>query len=111
MDIKRGHIYRLNLNPTIGHEQQGSARPCVVLSNDVLNLHMSTILVVPLTSSARARLPIAVPVPSAGMPNSIALTLQMRAVDKRRIGAMSGGELSAVDLKALEEAVRAVADL
>lgn len=111
MDIKRGHIYRVNLNPTIGHEQQGGSRPCIVISNDVLNLHSSMVLMVPLTSSARPRLPIAVPVPSAGMSNSIALTLQMRSIDKRRIIAPSSGELSASDLKAIEEALRAVADL
>ena len=111
MNIKRGHIYRVNLNPTIGHEQQGNSRPCIVLSNDVLNVHSSMILMVPLTSSARPRLPIAVPVPSAGMSNSIALTLQMRAIDKRRIISASNGELSTVDLKAVEEALRAVADL
>jgi mRNA interferase MazF len=110
MEIKRGHIYRINLNPTVGHEQQGNSRPCVVISKSVLNSHMSTVLVVPLTSSARPRLPIAVPVPSAGLPNSIALTLQMRAIDKRRVLSYLG-ELSSADLKSLEESLRAVADL
>jgi hypothetical protein len=32
MEFKRGEIYRFNLEPTQGSEQQGIARPCVVLS-------------------------------------------------------------------------------
>ncbi|MEY2685514.1 MAG: PemK-like, MazF-like toxin of type toxin-antitoxin system, partial [Pseudomonadota bacterium] len=37
MDYKRGQVYRVNLEPTQGSEQQGVARPCVILSITPLN--------------------------------------------------------------------------
>ena len=37
MEYKRGQIYRVNLEPTKGSEQQGVARPCVILSITPLN--------------------------------------------------------------------------
>ena len=36
MAIRRGEIYFVDLNPTIGREQAGW-RPVVVVSNDLLN--------------------------------------------------------------------------
>jgi mRNA-degrading endonuclease toxin of MazEF toxin-antitoxin module len=37
MDYKRGQIYRVNLEPTRGSEQQGIARPCLIFSITPLN--------------------------------------------------------------------------
>jgi mRNA interferase MazF len=108
MSIKRGDIFRVSLEPTIGHEQKGTARPCVVISRDVFN--QSMVLVVPLTTGSRARFPIAVPVPSAGSASSLALTLQTRGIDRRRI-ISSMGSLSNDDLSELESALRVVTDL
>jgi len=53
MAIQRGDIYRVNLEPTIGSEQQGNARPCVVLSVSAFNNKLRTIGVVPLSLSPR----------------------------------------------------------
>ncbi len=47
--ILRGDIVWANLDPTIGHEQQGK-RPVLVLSHDVLNEKSGTVIVVALTS-------------------------------------------------------------
>ena len=41
--IKRGDIYRVNLEPTLGSEQQGRARPCVVLSITPFNKQFKTV--------------------------------------------------------------------
>ena len=54
MTIERGQIYRVNLDPTIGSEQKGTARPCVVLTLTAYNRQLRTVGVVPLTSSPRA---------------------------------------------------------
>ena len=50
MIVERGSIYRVNLDPTIGSEQQGNARPCVVMSLTAYNKQLRTVSVVPLGS-------------------------------------------------------------
>ena len=107
MTIERGAIYRVNLDPTIGSEQQGNARPCVVLTLTAYNRQLRTVGVVPLTSSPRALAPLIVPVPSAGKANSMALCHQIRTIDKTRIGKLLGA-LDPVDLAAVEDGVRRV---
>jgi len=104
MDYLRGQIYRVNLEPTVGSEQQGNARPCVIVSVNPFNKKLRTVGIVPLSSSARAIPPIAVPVPSAGA-DSIALCHQLLTADKSRIGKYMG-ELSSADMAAIENGVR-----
>ena len=105
MNIERGSIYRVNLDPAIGSEQQGNARPCVVLTLTVYNRQLRTVGVVPLTSSPRALAPLIVPVPFAGKTSSMALCHQIRTIDKTRIGKLLGA-LSAEDMAVVEDGVR-----
>lgn len=49
MNIKRGEIVLVNLEPSMGSEQ-GKIRPCLVVQNNVLNRFLTTTIVVPLTS-------------------------------------------------------------
>lgn len=107
MNIERGNIYRVNLDPTIGSEQQGNARPCVVLTLTAYNRQLRTVGVVPLTSSPRALAPLIVPVPSAGKANSMALCHQIRTIDKTRMGKLLG-TLSPEDMAVVEDGVRRV---
>ena len=109
MGFKRGHIYRVNLEPTQGSEQRGSARPCVILSINPLNNKLRQFGVVPLSTSAKVLPPMVVAVPSAGS-DSVALCHQVRTIDKSRIG-QTVGELSPVDLTAIEQGVRQVLGL
>ncbi|MGB3309836.1 MAG: type II toxin-antitoxin system PemK/MazF family toxin [Nodosilinea sp.] len=37
MQLRRGEVIRINLNPTQGREQMGDARPCLVLSQTLFN--------------------------------------------------------------------------
>jgi mRNA interferase MazF len=106
MAIQRGDIYRVNLEPTIGSEQQGNARPCLVLSVSAFNTSLRTIGVVPLSSSPRPLPPLIVSVPSAGQPTSTALCGQLRTIDKRRIVDGPVGRLSQDDLDQVEKNVR-----
>lgn len=46
--FQRGDIVRVSLNPTVGHEQQGDFRPCLVVSPIEFN-KLGTALVVPIT--------------------------------------------------------------
>lgn len=100
----RGKIYRVDLEPARGGEQQGTARPCVILSVSPLNAKLRQIFVVPLSSSGKTLPPIVIAVPSAGS-DSVALCHQGRAIDKSRIGKFMG-DLAPTDVAAVEAAVR-----
>ncbi len=47
--MKRGEIWLVNLDPTVGSEIKKS-RPCVVLSPAELNNNLRTVMVAPMTS-------------------------------------------------------------
>lgn len=48
--VKRFDVWRINLSPTLGSEQQGDARPALVISPDELNQHLDTVVIAPLTT-------------------------------------------------------------
>ena len=104
MEFKRGQVYRFNLEPARGSEQQGIARPCVVLSLTPFNKQFRTIGIVPLSSSARVYEPVSLAMPSAG-DSSVALVYQYRTADKTRAGKYVG-EISPPDMARLEGALR-----
>lgn len=51
VEIRRGDIVIVDLEPTEGSEQQGTGRPCVVLQNDVGNQYSPTTIIAPFTTS------------------------------------------------------------
>lgn len=106
--MNRGQVWWADLDPTRGGEIRKS-RPAVILSVDPLNRARRTVVVVPLSSSPTPRPPIVVAVPSAGA-GSAAVCDQVRAVDKQRLTRQQG-RLSAADLEAVEDGVRAVLGL
>ena len=101
--VKRGDIWLVNLDPTVGSEIQ-KVRPCVVISPAELHDHLRTAIVAPMTSQGFAA-PFRVPVTHAGTKGLIVLD-QMRTVDKirlaKKLGAVSAKTLSAT-LAALQE--------
>ena len=88
--MKRGDIWLVNLDPTVGSKIKKS-RPCVVLSPAELNEHLHTVMVAPMTSKGFAA-PFRVPVTHAGTKGLIVLD-QLRTVGKvrlvKRLGALS----------------------
>lgn len=94
--MKRGEIWQVNLDPTVGSEIRKS-RPCVVVSPAELNDHLRTVIVAPLTSKGFAA-PFRVSVTHAGKKGLI-LADQVRTVDEvrlvRRLGAVSPKTLAA----------------
>ncbi len=53
MTVRRGQIWSVTLDPTVGHEQRG-VRPCLVVSGDRFNaLPIAQAIVVPLTTRER----------------------------------------------------------
>jgi mRNA interferase MazF len=101
--VKRGEIWLVNLDPTVGSEIKKS-RPCVVLSPAELNDNLRTVMVAPMTSKGFTA-PFRVPVTHAGTKGLIVLD-QLRTVDKlrlvKRMGAVSKKTLSAA-LTTLQE--------
>lgn len=50
--MKRGDIYLVSLDPSLGHEQQGT-RPVLVVSPERFNRYTNTPIVVPITTGGR----------------------------------------------------------
>lgn len=49
---QRGDIIRFSLSPTAGREQQGEARPCLVLTDQAFNRATKMAFVVPISNSS-----------------------------------------------------------
>jgi mRNA interferase MazF len=99
LDVLRGHVYLVSLDPTIGREIQKTRR-CVVLSPDELNAHMGTCIIAPMTTASRAY-PFRVACRFQGKAGYIILD-QIRTVDRARL-ARNLGRLSS---PALENSLR-----
>ena len=93
--MKRGEIWLVNLDPTIGSEIK-KTRPCVIVSPPELNQHLRTVMMAPMTSKGFAA-PFRVPVTHAGTKGLIVLD-QLRSVDKQRLVKKSG-QVSAKTLR------------
>jgi mRNA interferase MazF len=101
--VKRGEIWLVNLDPTVGSEIK-KTRPCVVISPPEMHDHLRTAIVAPMTTGSRPA-PFRIPIRHAGKEGLILLD-QIRAIDKTRLvkraGAISPQALSAT-LAALAE--------
>jgi len=85
--IKRGEIWLVNLDPTLGSEIQ-KTRPCVVISPPEMHDHLRTSIVAPMTTGSHSA-PFRIPVRHAGKTGLILLD-QIRTVDKIRLMKRSG---------------------
>jgi mRNA interferase MazF len=79
---KRFAVYWVSLDPTIGAEIK-KTRPCVIVSPNEMNRHLSTVIIAPLTSTIRDY-PMRVQVSVARKKGEVALD-QLRSIDKRRL--------------------------
>ena len=92
MNIERGDILLIELDPTKGAEIQ-KTRPAIVVTNDIANLYSRVLMVVPLTSQNLTKIhPHEVLIEKAkGLSKpSKANVSQMRAVDRSRIKSKLG---------------------
>ena len=101
--VKRGEIWLVNLDPTVGSEIQ-KARPCVIISPPEMHDHLRTAIVAPMTTGSHPA-PFRIPVRHVGKEGLILLD-QIRTVDKvrlaKRMGRVAPPTLSAL-LAALVE--------
>jgi len=105
---KRGEIWWVRLDPTLGSEIR-KTRPCVVITNDVLNERRRTVVVVPLSTAARAYPPLLLPVRAADK-QAVAVLDQLRAVTKERFIELLG-RITSSELEAQTEGLRDILDL
>lgn len=90
--MKQGEIWYADLKPTKGSEQSG-LRPVVVISGNLLNQHLSVIIVVPLTTKIKNYKgnPILLPTKTNGIKaTSEMLIFHIRSVSKERLVRKTG---------------------
>ena len=102
---KRGEIWWVRLDPTQGSEIN-KTRPCIVISDDVINQLRRTVVVIPLSSAPQPHPPLLVRINIEERP-VVAVVDQIRAVSKERLMSKMGN-LSAGELDAIEQALLGV---
>ena len=110
MDIHRGEIYFVNLNPVKGREQAGQ-RPVLVLSVDAINkLPLVVTIVVGTKGENISRdypTNVRVSPEDSGLPmETVFLCFQIRSLDSKRFPDKPAGKVSDRVLEKIETAVR-----
>lgn len=106
--VKRGDIWKVALDPTIGKEIKKTRR-CVIVSNNQQNQYSPLIIVIPITSDMDKLYSWEVVIESGGKERKI-LTDQIRSVDKGRIREYKG-KVSYETLTKIEKALSIVLSL
>lgn len=100
---RRGDVYWVSLDPTVGSEIK-KTRPAVIVSNNSCNTFGSRVVVLPLTSHVESLYPGEAVVVVNGKPARV-LGDQIRSLDKSRLRARID-RLSPDELMAIDEALR-----
>jgi mRNA interferase MazF len=82
MVVNRFDVFLVNLDPTIGSEIK-KTRPCLIISPNEINHHISTVIVAPMTTKGQPY-PTRVACQFQGKEGQIVLD-QIRTVDKTRL--------------------------
>ena len=98
--MKRGEIWLVNFDPTIGSEIK-KTRPAIILSGQPFNHLRRTVIVVPLSSAhQRTEFPLLIAIRSSGKP-SVAVVDQIKAASKERfihkIGVATDDEMNQIN--------------
>ena len=104
MVVKRFEVYLVNLDPTVGSEIK-KTRPCLIVSPDEMNRHISTVIIAPMTTKGR-NYPTRVSCKFQGKSGQVVLD-QLRTVDKRRLVK----KLGRIDKKTRQSVLSTLAEL
>ena len=110
--IKRGEVFLVNFDPTVGAEVKKS-RPAVVVSNDINNAHSPIISIAPITSNVTRvySFEVEIPAGTSGLKTlSKVMINQTRAVDKIRL-IKKIGQLPTQIMPAIDQALKLHYDL
>lgn len=104
MTPKRGQVYLVDFDPTVGAEIK-KTRPALVIQNDIANRYSPITIVAAVTSKVEAQLyptEVLIPRGEGGLfSDSVALLNQIRSIDRRRLvkrlGAVRAGTMRNVE--------------
>jgi mRNA interferase MazF len=102
---RRGEVYWVNLEPTIGSETQ-KTRPGLVISNDIGNEMSDVVIIAPITSKTKNVYPFEVLL-LVNNKQGKAMINQCRAIDKSRLGKKMCS-ISLEEMYEVEEAIKIV---
>jgi mRNA interferase ChpB len=106
--MKRGDIYLVSLDPTLGHEQQGQ-RPVLIVSPTAFNAATKLSVILPITSGGEFVRRMGYAVPIAGIRTTgVVRCDQPRTLD---ITARGGRKVDVLPTEILEEVLAKVATL
>jgi mRNA-degrading endonuclease toxin of MazEF toxin-antitoxin module len=98
MKIARGEVIRINLNPNEGREQEGNARPCLVLSHTKYNLKREGIVIVtPITSAVKPQIKMMIVIPKGYNVKGSVIAEQVRTLDLKTRWWKTTGEVLPVE--------------
>ena len=100
--MKRGEVYWLAFDPSVGSEIQ-KTRPAVIVSNDAANQALNRTLVVPLSSQTARVYPGEALVDLNGEPRK-AMADQLTTASKQRFRSRLG-QISSQDMERIEDAI------
>jgi mRNA interferase MazF len=109
----RGDVWNVTLNPTVGHEQQGT-RPCLVVSVNRFNHSRAGLVVVlPLTSVDKGIIShVKVPKGQGGLrEDSFIKCEELRCVSKERLGRRRGRVEDETIMSEVERNIRMILGL
>jgi mRNA interferase MazF len=112
VSIKRGDIFLVNFDPTLGAEIQ-KTRPALVVSNDINNVHSPIVSISPITSNVTRvySFEVEIPAGTGGLKiRSKIMVPQTRAVDKIRL-IKKLGQLTPSIMAEVDQALRIHYDL
>ncbi|QQY79722.1 mRNA interferase MazF [Keratinibaculum paraultunense] len=110
-NIKRGEIYYVDLGFGEGSEI-GKIRPCIIVQNDIGNLHSPTTIILPITHRLKNIWQPTQVILDKGMFNGNGTTTgvvmgeQIRTINKTRIKSFTGERLSPQAMKRIEQSIK-----
>lgn len=108
LDMNRGDVYWVNFDPAVGSEIQ-KKRPAVIVSNNLNNMYMQRVQVLPVTSNISKVYPCETLVQVRGKQGK-ALADQITTVDKSRFGDLIGS-LNASEIENITKIIKIQLDL
>lgn len=107
--IRRGEIYWVNVDPTIGSEIK-KLRPALVVSNNMANQYSSLVTILPITSNTNNVYPFEVLLKkdlSGLKKDSVIKANQIRTIDKSRISGSIVGQVMSEDIiQQIDQAIK-----
>lgn len=100
--MKRGEVWWVNFDPSVGGEIR-KKRPAIIVSNNSANKHLNRVQVVPLTSKGGKLYPSEAQISFAGKKGK-ALASQLTTISKKRL-MNKAGQITAAELETVEEAI------